>query len=143
MAGEASTPGRWRFPKELRLRRRSEFLRVQDKGLKIPADCLLALVMPARPAVASASASPSSARSPDHVPVTRVGFTVSTKVGNAVVRNRIRRRLRELFRKRRQDFPKGLDMVLVARQSAAQADLARLTSSFERVVVELKKRFKS
>jgi ribonuclease P protein component len=139
VAGEASTPGRWRFPKELRLRRRSEFLRVQDKGMKIPADCLLALVLPARPAVGS----PASAPNPVPVPVTRVGFTVSTKVGNAVVRNRIRRRLRELFRKRRQDFPKGLDMVLVARQSAAEADLARLTSSFERVVVELKKRFKS
>lgn len=135
MAGDASTPGRWRFPKELRLRRRSEFLRVQDKGMKFPADCLLALVLPARASVPSPA--------PEAVRVTRVGFTVSTKVGNAVVRNRIRRRLRELFRKRRDEFPKGLDMVIIARQSAAEADLARLTSSFERVVVELKKRFKS
>jgi ribonuclease P protein component len=121
----ASTSGRYQFPKEYRLRRRTEFLRVQDKGAKISADCLLALVLPGRDAQ-----------------VTRVGLTVSTKVGNAVVRNRIRRRLRELFRRRREEFPRGLDMVLVARQSAAEADLARLTTSFERVAVELKKRFK-
>ncbi len=98
---------------------------MQDKGAKISADCLLALVLPGR-----------------DPQVTRVGLTVSTKVGNAVVRNRIRRRLRELFRRRREEFPRGLDMVLVARQSAAEADLARLTTSFERVAVELKKRFK-
>ena len=37
---------RFTFPKEVRLRRRSEFLRVQDRGAKIIADCLLCLALP-------------------------------------------------------------------------------------------------
>jgi ribonuclease P protein component len=112
-------PQPFAFPKEVRLRRRPEFLRVQDTGRKVTADCLLALVLP------------------NGRQVTRLGLTVSTKVGNAVVRNRIRRRLRELFRRRRAALPGGLDMVLIARQSAAEADTPRLTRAFERVVSEL------
>lgn len=112
-----------RFGKEVRLRRRSEFLRVQEKGQKITADCLLALVLP------------------NEFGRTRVGLTVSNKVGNSVVRNKIRRRLRELYRKRRQLFPKGLDLVVIARNSAAQADFAAMTRAFERVTGELVRRF--
>jgi ribonuclease P protein component len=107
------------FPKEARLRRRSEFLSVQGSGRKVPADCLLALVQP------NGGGS------------TRIGLTVSSKVGNSVVRNRIRRRLRELFRRRRAALPGGLDVVLVARTSAAEADFARLTRSFERIAADL------
>ncbi|MFZ5439862.1 MAG: ribonuclease P protein component [Myxococcota bacterium] len=116
-----------RFPKEVRLRKRSEFLRVQDKGFKITADCLLCLVLP-------------NARGER---VTRLGLTVSTKVGNAVVRNRIRRRLRELFRTQKASLPGGLDMVLIARNSAAEADFARLSRAFDRVKAELLKKYPS
>jgi ribonuclease P protein component len=123
----ARTERPFAFTKEVRLRRRSEFLRVQDKGHKLPADCVLALVLP-------------NGRADG---LTRVGLTVSTKVGNAVVRNRIRRCLRELFRARRATLPKGLDMVLIARQSAAEADTARLTRAFERLSVDLMRRFPS
>lgn len=113
------------FPKEVRLRRRSEFLRVQDKGFKITADCLLCLVLP-------------NARADR---LTRLGLTVSTKVGNSVVRNRIRRRLRELFRTQKASLPGGLDMVLIARNSAAEADFARLSRAFDRVRAELHKKY--
>jgi ribonuclease P protein component len=123
----ARTERPFAFTKEVRLRRRSEFLRVQDKGHKLPADCVLALVLP-------------NGRADG---LTRVGLTVSTKVGNAVVRNRIRRCLRELFRARRATLPKGLDMVLIARQSAAEADTARLTRAFERLSVDLMRRYPS
>lgn len=113
------------FPKEVRLRRRSEFLRVQDKGFKITADCLLCLVLP-------------NARADR---LTRLGLTVSTKVGNSVVRNRIRRRLRELFRTQKASLPGGLDMVLIARNSAAEADFPRLARAFDRVRAELHKKY--
>lgn len=112
-----------RFGKEARLRRRVEFLAVQEKGQKISADCLLALVL------ANQSGQ------------TRVGLTVSNKVGNSVVRNRIRRRLRELYRKRQQSLPKGIDLVVIARNSAAEADFAALSRAFERVAGELARRF--
>jgi len=96
---------------------------VQEKGQKITADCLLALVLPNE-----------SGRA-------RVGLTVSNKVGNSVVRNKIRRRLRELYRKRQLMMPKGIDLVLIARTSAAEADFAALTRAFERVTGELVRRF--
>ncbi len=121
----ASPRGRYAFPKAVRLRRRAEFLKVQERGAKVSADCLLALVLP-------------NGRADG---LTRLGLTVSTKVGNAVVRNRVRRRLRELFRTRRESLPRGLDMVIIARTSAAEADWARLGRSFERVAAELQKRF--
>jgi ribonuclease P protein component len=117
-----ATRGRYRFTKDVRLRRRPEFLLVQDRGHKISADVLLALVLPQGRADAP----------------TRLGLTVSTKVGNSVVRNRIRRRLRELFRARRESLPKGLDMVLIARASAARAEWPQFVRSFDRVVSELK-----
>ncbi len=115
--------GAERFTKKARLRRRSEFLRVQDKGHKITADCLLALVLP------------------NDTGLTRVGLTVSNKVGNSVVRNKIRRRLRELYRKRQQLMPRGIDLVVIARNSAATADFAAMTRAFERVTGELVRRF--
>jgi len=120
-------PGAFSFPKEVRLRRRSEFLRVQDKGHKVTADCLLCLVLP-------------NGRADG---VTRLGLTVSTKVGPAVVRNRIRRRLRELFRVKKATLPKGLDMVFIARSSAAEADFARLAKAYERIERELEKKFRA
>ncbi|GMU60598.1 MAG: ribonuclease P protein component [Myxococcales bacterium] len=119
--------GRFSFPKEVRLRRRSEFLKVQERGAKLSADCLLVLALPNGRADA----------------LTRLGLTVSTKVGNAVVRNRLRRRLRELFRTRRHGLPRGLDMVIIARTSAAEADFGRLSRAFEKVAADLSKRYPS
>jgi ribonuclease P protein component len=56
----------------------------------------------------------------------RLGLTVSRRVGGAVVRNRVKRRVREWFRTHRASFPKGKDCVLVARPAAAAASSADL-----------------
>lgn len=62
----------------------------------------------------------------------RVGFTVSKKVGNAVERNRVRRRLREVVRLSDAGrFRAGNDYVLIGRRAALQLSFARLAEDFE------------
>ena len=60
----------------------------------------------------------------------RLGLTVSTKVGCAVVRNRVRRRLREIYRLHEGLLGEGLDLVLVARVRAAHSSYRQLERSF-------------
>ncbi|WP_420391294.1 ribonuclease P protein component [Acuticoccus sp.] len=57
----------------------------------------------------------------------RVGFTVTKKVGNAVVRNRIKRRLRAASAIVRDDFAAGTDYVILARPAALTAPFVELT----------------
>ena len=55
----------------------------------------------------------------DDLPPTRLGITVTRKVGNAVERNHIKRMVRDVFRQEQCDLPAGLDMVWVAKRQAA------------------------
>ena len=73
------------------------------------------------------------------LPAVRVGFTVSRKVGNAVVRNRVRRRLREVAKleipgRARTD----LDFVLVGRQAALARDFTALRQELHEALKRLK-----
>ena len=104
-----------RFPKSSRLRRRSEFLRVQEGGRKFHTDSFLVFVLP--------QGDPGA---------TRVGVTASRKLGGAVVRNRVKRLVREAFRRHKMLFPGGLDVVFVAKKSAVDA-------SYDQVVREIDK----
>ena len=60
----------------------------------------------------------------------RVGITVGKKLGHAVVRNRVRRRIREVYRLNEEKFQPGWDIVVVARSRAITADFATLTNGF-------------
>ncbi|ADO76160.1 ribonuclease P protein component [Stigmatella aurantiaca] len=121
--GSGPPPRDERFPKALRLLRRHEFLQVQGSGQKIPSDCLLALV---------------KRNGRAH---SRLGLTISSKVGNAVVRVRLRRLLRECFRKRRAQWPQGLDVVLVVRASANEAAFTEVSRAFDGVTRKLQRLF--
>lgn len=68
----------------------------------------------------------------------RVGFTVTKKTGNSVVRNRIRRRLREAVRQVLPEAARpGFDYVLVAREAALRTPFDSLVSEMERAVRKL------
>ena len=60
----------------------------------------------------------------------RVGITVGKKLGHAVVRNRTRRRLREVYRLNEAQFQAGWDIVVVARTRAVDAPFPQLTRSY-------------
>ena len=67
---------------------------------------------------------------------TRLGITVSTKIGNAVVRNRVRRRLREIWRLNKDVLQPGWDIILVARVRAVHADYRRINEDYLRLLKE-------
>ena len=60
----------------------------------------------------------------------RVGITVGKKLGKAHIRNRARRRLREIYRLHEETFTPGWDIVIVARSKSVEAEFAKLTKSF-------------
>lgn len=62
--------------------------------------------------------------------INRVGFTVSKKLGKAHIRNRTRRRLREVYRLNEAKFQSGWDIVVVARSKSVEAPFDKLTASF-------------
>lgn len=109
------------FPKENRLLKRQEFRITLDNGVKIVDSNLVLL-----------------GRKTDR-PQGRIGLIVSKKVGNAVIRNRVKRRLRERFRLVKGELS-GLDLVIIARHTAAGRDTSELFTSFDQCLRRLRKK---
>jgi len=74
---------------------------------------------------------------PNHRAHNRLGITVGAKLGHAVVRNRVRRRLREIYRLNQPRMKQGYDIVLVGRVRAASASYQELERAFLRVCEKL------
>lgn len=85
---------RQKFPKAARLRRRLDFAAVYESGLRASDQFLLVTALP------------------NDRPLTRLGLSVSKRFGNAVQRNRLKRQLREVFRRCQSELPTGLDLVV-------------------------------
>ncbi len=101
-----------------RLTRRAEFLRVAAKGRKAPMPGLVLQAL----------------KRDDNAPA-RLGFTVTKKVGNAVIRNRTRRRLKEAARLLLRDQPvAGADLVLIGRDATRSRDFAALQADLRRAL---------
>ncbi|HEY7663653.1 MAG TPA: ribonuclease P protein component [Xanthobacteraceae bacterium] len=104
-----------------RLRRRADFLATAT-GAKVPTT---AFVLQAR-------------RRADNGPI-RVGFTVSSKVGSAVERNRVRRRLREVVRlSAATGLSRGHDYVLIGRRTALSLPFEQICEDFKRALRRLR-----
>ena len=65
----------------------------------------------------------------------RLGITVSRKVGNAVVRNRVKRVVREYFREARERLPDSKDYVVIARRGAGLMSLAEIGRELDRAII--------
>ena len=103
------------FQKEARLTRRSEFLRLSRTGQKAFTPHFIVI------------------RKDNDQLGQRLGVTVSSKVGNAVVRNRIKRKLREFFRRQRQRFHINQDTLIIARRGAGDLSHENLHKELHRV----------
>lgn len=97
-----------RYRKSERLQKRPDFLRVQHQGLRYTTPRLVVLSVPTT------------------VERRRFGITASTKVGNAVERNLVKRRLREIYRRNPLRWADGIEIVVIARKAAAEASFAAL-----------------
>ena len=115
-----SSPGLACFPKSLRIRKRSEYLLVQEGGRKLSTPSFLVFVRSAESGLAAAGPAPA-----------RVGITVTRKVGGAVVRNRIKRLVREAVRRHKMWFPAGREVVVVAKHPAAELGYADVRRELE------------
>lgn len=120
------------LPSESRVRRGEEFARAIRAGRRSGRACLVAHLAtadgPERPGTADHEARTGHARA---------GFVVSKAVGNAVVRNRVRRRLRHLVAARLEALPAGSILVVRALPPAAGADSALLARELDAALERL------
>jgi ribonuclease P protein component len=111
-----NSPGRLDFPREARLVRRGEFDAVYRAG-KRRSSSHFTLFFRANQLACS-----------------RFGFSIKKALGGAVVRNRIRRRVREIVRGHRQEIPAGWDIVIHPKSSVARTEFAALAADLLRLL---------
>jgi len=113
--------------KKYRLKRQRDFLRLYKRGRSV-----------AYPAFVLYCRERDSRTKHEFVP--RVGFSVSKKVGNAVTRNRIKRRFRHAVREEMAHFIAGQDYVFIVRNAALRHNYASLRSQMHRALTEIMSR---
>jgi ribonuclease P protein component len=96
------------LPRARRVRKRADYLAIQGAGRRFSGDHYMLFVR--RAAMSTSQPGPA-----------RIGITVSRKVGGAVLRNKVKRWIRESCRRMQRELPVGMDLVVVARPSAARA----------------------
>lgn len=111
------------FPKSARLLKSFEFKRVYDGSVFAADDTLVIKAVP------------------NDAGKLRLGLSVSRKVGNAVVRNRWKRRIREAFRRQKGDFSLGLDIV-VRPKNGAICDSEKIDLSIKKLLARISKKLK-
>ena len=114
MGDRLASVRRLTFRPEQRIRRRPEFQAVYDKGVRVRARLMTLMARPNGRAVS------------------RLGIAATRKLGGAVVRNRAKRLVRDLFR--RGDIPPGLDIVVIPRSDVVDADYGSLENDFRHAI---------
>jgi ribonuclease P protein component len=102
--------------RKYRLRLNTDFQRVRQKGNSWANHLMVLCVLP------------------NDLEHSRVGFAASKRIGKAVVRNRVRRRMREAVRLRRDLIAQGWDMVFIARPAIRHANYDEIARAVENLV---------
>ena len=118
MAPTATTSPAETLPKAARVRKRGEFLAIQNGGKRFPTRHFLLVYRPARGTQA------------------RLGITVTKKIGGAVIRNRVKRAVRETFRRVRTGLD-PIDLVVIARKGSGALDGATIRAEIEPALATL------
>jgi len=128
------------FPRAMRLLKRVEYESVYGAGQRrsSPQFSVFFRAQAALPNEAIGGETPregfSSARTPAAGRASRFGISIKKALGGAVVRNRIRRRIREILRRNRTEIPTGWDIVIHPRSTVAQAKFAPLEAELVRLL---------
>lgn len=102
--------------RRFRLRRNERFQEIRQKGKAYSSDLLVLCALP------------------NQLPHNRFGFAVSSRIGGAVERNRIKRQLRESMRLRLADLKPGWDIVVIARRPIRSADFWSMDAACARLL---------
>jgi len=107
---------RFRFPAARRLKSSRDFARVRTEGRMVRGALLMLGVLAVKDEIAF-----------------RVGLVTSKRIGGAVMRNRVRRRFRDIVRRHQHALQKGVWLVVIARPAAASASAAALEDEWLRL----------
>lgn len=127
MSGAAGTPlPSGRFPSRFRVRKRPEFLSIQERGQRVSTPSFVLIL-----SATTGSDSP------------RLGITASRRVGNAVVRSRAKRLIREAFRATRELWPKGVDLVVIVKRAPGESKLANVVAEWQAARPQIERRLRT
>ncbi len=115
-----------RFPSRFRVRKRPEFLSIQERGLRVSTPRFVIIL--------SASLSLDSPR---------LGITASRRVGNSVVRTRAKRLIREAFRATRELWPPGIDLVVIVKRAPGDSKLASVVAEWHAARPQIERRLRT
>ena len=118
MARTATSSPAETLPKAARVRKRGECLAIQNRGKRRATRHFLLVYRPSR------GTQP------------RLGITVTKKIGGAVIRNRVKRAVRETFRRLKTSIP-AIDLVVIARKGSGELDGATVRAEIEPALLEL------
>jgi len=108
------------------VRKRAEFLRIQDGGQRVSTPRFV-LILSANP----------EQRGP------RLGITASRRVGNSVVRSRAKRLVREAFRATRELWPVGVDLVVIVKRAPESSKLASVVAEWRGARSQIERRVRA
>ncbi len=104
------------FRKEERIRLRTAFQKVSREGTKVQSRHFRVTILG------------------NNLPYRRLGITVGRKIGSAVQRNRLKRLIREFFRLNKESFPASSDLVITAKEGAANLNFWQVSEELKGIL---------